>query len=57
MCLIRVKAWTPGSRHASAHGLQGETMSDNALKQDILDELEFEPSVDATTIGVAVHDG
>ncbi|HWU32306.1 MAG TPA: BON domain-containing protein, partial [Marmoricola sp.] len=32
-------------------------MSDNALKQDVLDELEFEPSVDATTIGVAVHDG
>lgn len=32
-------------------------MSDNALKQDILDELEFEPRVDATAIGVAVHDG
>lgn len=32
-------------------------MSDNALKQDILDELEFEPSVDATALGVAVRDG
>jgi osmotically-inducible protein OsmY len=32
-------------------------MSDSAIKQDILDELEFEPSVDATTVGVAVHDG
>lgn len=32
-------------------------MSDNGLKQDIVDELEFEPSVDATRIGVAVRDG
>jgi osmotically-inducible protein OsmY len=32
-------------------------MSDSALKQDILDELEFEPSVDATRIGVVVRDG
>lgn len=32
-------------------------MRDTALKQDILDELEFEPSVDATRIGVAVKDG
>ena len=32
-------------------------MRDTALKQDILDELEFEPSVDATRIGVAVRDG
>jgi osmotically-inducible protein OsmY len=32
-------------------------MSDNTLRQDILDELEFEPSVDATTVGVAVRDG
>ena len=30
-------------------------MRDTALKQDILDELEFEPSVDATRIGVAVR--
>jgi osmotically-inducible protein OsmY len=32
-------------------------MSDNALKQDILDELEFEPRVDASKIGVSVQDG
>jgi len=32
-------------------------MSDNTVRQDILDELEFEPSLDATTVGVAVRDG
>jgi len=32
-------------------------MSDNSLKQDIIDELEFEPRVDATKIGVAVENG
>jgi osmotically-inducible protein OsmY len=33
------------------------TMSDRGLKQDILDELEFEPRIDASKIGVAVEDG
>ncbi|MBB3917111.1 BON domain-containing protein [Rhizobium fabae] len=32
-------------------------MSDIALRQTILDELEFEPSVEAANIGVAVDDG
>lgn len=32
-------------------------MSDNALRQFILDELEFEPSIDAADIGVAVDGG
>jgi len=32
-------------------------MSDSALRKDVIDELEFEPSVDATNIGVAVHNG
>ncbi|KQX38167.1 ornithine aminotransferase [Devosia sp. Root436] len=32
-------------------------MSDKTLKQDILDELDFEPSIDAADIGVAVEDG
>ena len=32
-------------------------MSDSGLKQDILDELEFEPRIDASKIGVAVQDG
>jgi osmotically-inducible protein OsmY len=32
-------------------------MSDMTLKQDILDELEFEPSIDAADIGVAVENG
>ena len=32
-------------------------MSDSSLRQDILDELEFEPSIDANDIGVAVEDG
>lgn len=32
-------------------------MNDKKLKQDIVDELEFEPSIDATDIGVGVEDG
>jgi osmotically-inducible protein OsmY len=32
-------------------------MSEKRLQQDILDELDFEPSVDAAHIGVAVHGG
>jgi osmotically-inducible protein OsmY len=32
-------------------------VSDRGLRQDILHELEFEPSVNAEDIGVAVHDG
>jgi len=31
--------------------------TDSTLKQDILDELDWEPSVDATHIGVIVRDG
>lgn len=32
-------------------------MSDITLRQDIIDELEFEPSIDAADIGVAVENG
>jgi len=32
-------------------------MSDITLRQNVLDELEFEPSLDAANIGVAVEDG
>ena len=32
-------------------------MSDLQLRQDVLDELEFEPSVKASHIGVAVDKG
>ena len=32
-------------------------MSSNQLRQDIIDELEFEPSIDASKIGVAVEGG
>lgn len=32
-------------------------MQDTMLRQNILDELEFEPSIDAADIGVAVEDG
>ena len=32
-------------------------MQDTALRELILDELEFEPSVDAANIGVAVDGG
>ncbi|OBQ57819.1 BON domain-containing protein [Mesorhizobium erdmanii] len=32
-------------------------MSDSTLKQDIIDELDFEPSIDAADIGVAVDNG
>ena len=32
-------------------------MNDRELRRLVLDELEFEPSVDARNIGVAVQDG
>jgi osmotically-inducible protein OsmY len=32
-------------------------VSDRELRKDVLDELEFEPSIDASKIGVAVRDG
>lgn len=32
-------------------------MKDTELRQDVIDELEFEPSIDAADIGVAVEDG
>jgi osmotically-inducible protein OsmY len=32
-------------------------MQDTSLRQDIIDELEFEPSIDAAHIGVAVESG
>jgi osmotically-inducible protein OsmY len=32
-------------------------MSDMSLRQDVVDELEFDPTVDATKIGVAVENG
>jgi osmotically-inducible protein OsmY len=32
-------------------------MSDSNIRQDVLDELEFEPSIDAANIGVAVENG
>lgn len=32
-------------------------MNDSTLRQDILDELEFEPSIDANDIGVTVEEG
>ena len=32
-------------------------MSDIQLRQNVLDELEFEPSIDAAHIGVTVDDG
>ena len=32
-------------------------MTNTQLRQDVVDELEFEPSIDAASIGVAVDDG
>ncbi|MEK1889753.1 MAG: BON domain-containing protein [Phyllobacterium sp.] len=32
-------------------------MSDGAIRQDVIDELDFEPSIDAANVGVAVKDG
>ncbi|WP_139975315.1 BON domain-containing protein [Ochrobactrum sp. CGA5] len=32
-------------------------MSDQSLRQDIIDELDFEPSIDSADIGVAVENG
>lgn len=36
---------------------EGLIMSDRSLRQNIVDELEFEPSIDAANIGVAVDRG
>jgi osmotically-inducible protein OsmY len=43
--------------HASVGHLKEEIMSDISLRQDIIDELEFEPSLNAAHIGVAVDKG
>ena len=32
-------------------------ISNHQLRQDVLDELEFEPSINANNIGVGVHEG
>jgi osmotically-inducible protein OsmY len=32
-------------------------VSDRTLRQDIIDELDYEPSIDAANVGVAVKDG
>ena len=32
-------------------------MDDTLIRDDVIDELDFEPSIDATNIGVAVDDG
>jgi osmotically-inducible protein OsmY len=37
--------------------LKETSMTDTGLHQDVLDELEFEPSIDARNIGVAVANG
>ena len=34
-----------------------KAMNDSSLQQDIIDELDFEPSVDAAHVGVAVENG
>ena len=36
---------------------QEESMSNGTLRQDVLDELEFEPSIDANNMGVAATAG
>jgi osmotically-inducible protein OsmY len=48
---------TPIARHGAEP--KGETIMahDNALRSDIEAELDFEPSLDAASIGVAVKDG
>jgi osmotically-inducible protein OsmY len=45
-------------RHAAAEQFRrSTTMNDRQLRQNVIDELEFEPSVDAANIGVAANDG
>jgi len=36
---------------------KGDAMYDGSLRQDIIDELDFEPSINAANIGVAVENG
>jgi osmotically-inducible protein OsmY len=43
--------------HRHAANLTEVVMNDIHLRQSILDEMEFEPSIDAAGIGVAVHSG
>lgn len=42
---------------ASVSNAEESFMSDSSIRQRIIDELEFEPSIDAANIGVAVNDG
>src|SRR5690349_2679265 len=37
--------------------MEAEMISDYKLRQDVIDELDFEPSLDASHIAVGVHDG
>jgi osmotically-inducible protein OsmY len=56
--LIRIKVTSP---EAQCHQLQaifgGATMTDSQLRQDIIEELEFDPSFSGEHIGVAVDKG
>ena len=46
-----------GTRGGAADKVGRATMTNTQLRQDVVDELEFEPSIDAASIGVAVDDG
>jgi osmotically-inducible protein OsmY len=49
--------WTHGARDSFRTDQEANVMDDITLRQDVIDELEFEPSVDAANIGVAVESG
>jgi osmotically-inducible protein OsmY len=55
--LIQVKEAVPRPGLACDADFEEQAMSDKILRQDVLDELEFEPSLDAAHIGVTVDSG
>jgi osmotically-inducible protein OsmY len=64
--LIRIKAATGEGRRLSAwtlhwrplnRAIEEYAMNDKELRQDVIDELEFDPSIDAANIGVAAEKG
>jgi osmotically-inducible protein OsmY len=55
--LIHIKAPWIQPPHNPRSKLRRKVMDNIQLRQDILDELDFEPSIDATRIGVTVSEG
>jgi hypothetical protein len=55
--VLLIKGFRTSNSWARPHGTEGwrSALSDISLRRDVMDELEFEPSLDATHIGVIVE--